>query len=171
MLLNGYPRPAELWTGGITEVWLAGAAEVESCTYDLTSGCYTAAVLKNGASFARYDLMEDTSGYRQYTTGFPPLMKVVHEIYFRLPPGEGWYEAFAGLLAAGRNGFVALIRNGAGESLIAGWSPEFDEECPLYIHTAAADTLSSYYDDPEGAITLRSEDVSFSHPFTGALPR
>lgn len=169
MGLVGYERGSLDAAGGVKEVWLVPVGDVASCEYDATAGEYSGIVLRDGAAFTRYVFAEDTASYRQRASGIAPLASVVHELSLTFHgAGRRVSEAVAELAA--QEGIVALVRSMEGEVCLVGWSPEFEEECPLQLSEVNDTTGSKYDDNPCVEVMLSSEDVSFSKPFTGVMP-
>lgn len=157
--------------GGVEKVWLVPVGEITARRYDAAAGGYTEVVLRKGACFARYDFAEDTASYRQYVSGGYPMSCIVHELSFAFHGTGGDAAAVVnGLAASGGEGVAALVRTAEGGVWLAGWSPEFGEECPLRLADAVSETSEGYDGNPYVRVTLRSEDVSLSRPFLGAVP-
>lgn len=169
--ISGFTRPSERCEGGLSDVWLAASADVSACVYDRGADAVTDVTLRGGAAFVRYEFAEDTARYRQYVSGDYPKVCVVHELSFSLARADAHAcAALASLTIAAAQGLVALVRTASGGAFLAGWSPEFGEECPLRTASAEVDTRALYDEDSGALLVLRSRDVSFSKPFTGTLP-
>lgn len=152
-------------------MWLVPAADVESCLYDEALGVYTAVVLRDGARFEEFQFMEGSASYRQRADGTYPCTGVLHELSFGLEGADASSAAALDSLSKARGGVVAIVTDTCGEALLAGWSPEFEQESPLRVAALVWDTREQYGEDQCCAIVLRSSDVSFSKPFCGTVPR
>lgn len=156
--------------GGLSRLRLAAAQDVLAAKYDKTSGCFAELVLATGASMACYEFEEDTALYRQTVEGEYPYEKVVHDISFSLPYfGSSSSDALAELLAGNPGGFVALVTTTTEETYLVGWSLECEEEAPLRVVSAKADSRAEYAGDSFCVVELRSEDISFAKLFSGTL--
>lgn len=171
MGLTGYTRTQERPQGGLSEVWLVAANQVESCTYDAGTGVYTSVVLSPGAFFEGYEFLEDTASYCQGVHGEFPHISVWHELAFSLARADAASSSALSSLVNEVSGVVAVVRTSCGEAFLAGWSPEFEQECPLKPASVVWSSGSEYAQDSECVITLRAVDISFSKPFTGIIPR
>lgn len=170
MGLTGYVRVQERPAGGLAEVWLVSVNDVEGCVYDGSADAYISVILRSGAVFHRYEFAEDRASYRQWMHGEAPHGKVVHELSLSLARADAVSSAAISEIMGEECGAVAVVRNSYGESLLAGWSPEFEQEFPLKPSSLVWDTCSRYGEDSLCTITLRAVDVSFSKPFTGDVP-
>lgn len=147
-------------------IWLVPCEGVQEAAF--LNGACTSITLREGYRFARYDFTEGSAVYSQHLEGTQPLQAVVHELSFSMPWSDCGAVAAAADLASG--GCAAIILTAAGTALVAGISPLFGCECPLRAAETAADTRAEYDDDAYASVTLRSLDVSFSAPYTGAMP-
>lgn len=171
MGLTGFARRQEMCCGGLASVGIVAANEVMSVTYDEATASYTGLVLRAGAFPAIYEFREDTAFYRQTTKGLSPFVSVQHELSFLLGGAdEASVSALAELLENNRSGFVALVRTVCDDVFLIGWSQEFEEECPLRVTAAVADTSDEYGNDSFCRITMCSEDISVARRFTGVIP-
>lgn len=170
MGLTGYIRAQEKPEGGLSEVWLVAVSDVEACVYDGSADAYTSVILRPGAVFRRYEFAEGRASYRQQMHGEAPRGKVVHELSLSLARADAVSAAAISGVMDEDCGAVAVVRNACGESFLAGWSPEFEQECPLRPSSLVWDSCSRYGDDSLCMITLRGVDVSFSRAFTGDVP-
>lgn len=171
MGLTGFARRQEMCCGGLTSVGIVAAEEVLSVSYDEATASYTGLTLRAGAAPAIYEFREDSAYYRQTTKGQSPFVSVRHELSFFLRgTDEASVSALAELLESNESGFVALVRTVCGDVFLVGWSQEFEEERPLRMTAAVADTSDEYDNDSFCRITMCSEDISFARQFTGAIP-
>ncbi len=163
MRLRGLGRASSKPAGGIVSVGLIAVPDFKSAVYDPAGDCFTSA--ETSEPFAAYVFREDRASYTEeaFGAGGQPLVR--HTLKVEFPAGEETHLALTELSET--TGFIALITTGAGQRLLAGYSPRFGAKYPLRLTKGFSDSGSRYPDFPSVTVIFESTDTEYSKPLKG----